>query len=435
MSATTARAERILNKLQARVGISDCGRDWLTATLDPMHDLKLQHLEGFPDTNLSDSVVQKIPISFNISAPAGTGQNNWQCMVYNNPWIEAMPASMALDNAGQLINASQNPLAGTLGGITVLTALDSDSGTPFSLHNFITANVGAGYTMTSHSIPAGYLVGKGRVVSSGVEVHNTTATNFRQGTATVFRQPVPDYEVNSVRTFFDNANSGFESFTTSSCVEVPAPPTNIANAMLLPGSRQWEALEGSYQAHVLHSSNIPTEDRDFIQPIYYDGSSPPLLTYLTSTPSVHIGIGGLAPILGAQPSVTWTKFDMSGTIFSGLGPTTTLTVTWNVYIERFPDNTLTDLVVLATPSPAYDPRAIEIYNHAVLEMPVGVMAKENGLGDWFSGAISKVADFVAPAASFVGGLVGNIPHPYAQAASMGLKTVGGIAEAIRKKRR
>jgi hypothetical protein len=124
-------------------------------------------------------------------------------------------------------------------------------------------------------------------------------------------------------------------------------------------------------------------------------------------------------ILGAR-EIQWANMDVSGAFFTGLSLLTTLTINWNIYIERFPSDLETDLVVLARPSPAYCPMAFELYKSIAMSLPVGVMQKENGLGDWFRDAVSSVAEFVTPVLSM-------IPHPVAQAGALIGKTVGNMA--------
>jgi len=93
-----------------------------------------------------------------------------------------------------------------------------------------------------------------------------------------------------------------------------------------------------------------------------------------------------------------------------------LLINLNVYIERFPDQTVPDLVVLAYPSPPFDPVAQEIYTAVMNDMPVGVMVKENGLGDWFAGAIQKASAVIGPVLSMM-------PHPAAKAAGAAMSLV------------
>jgi len=46
-----------------------------------------------------------------------------------------------------------------------------------------------------------------------------------------------------------------------------------------------------------------------------------------------------------------TQFDMTGALFTGLTPQSTLTINWNIVVERFPSNQDLDLVVLAVEPP------------------------------------------------------------------------------------
>jgi hypothetical protein len=109
-----------------------------------------------------------------------------------------------------------------------------------------------------------------------------------------------------------------------------------------------------------------------------------------------------------------------GAFFTGLSNQSSLTVTLNCWIEYFPSPIDQSLVVLATPSPRYDLIAQEIYSEALADMPVGVMVKENGLGDWFKDTVAKVSSWAAPALSAV-------PHPLAQAAASAAKIAGNMA--------
>jgi len=99
---------------------------------------------------------------------------------------------------------------------------------------------------------------------------------------------------------------------------------------------------------------------------------------------------------------------------------TTLFIRWNLYIERFPDSSLPDLVVLATPSPEYDPKALEAYSIALQDMPVAVPVAENGIGDWFSGVVNKISSVVGNVMPMAQKALSMIPHPKAQLISKGM---------------
>jgi len=103
----------------------------------------------------------------------------------------------------------------------------------------------------------------------------------------------------------------------------------------------------------------------------------------------------------APPAMTY-PLHMGGAIFTGLSDTTTLTLNVNTFHESFPSPAENDILVLATPSATYDPVALEMFSHSLSSMPVGVPASENGLGDWFLGAVADAAEFLAPLAVALG---------------------------------
>jgi len=101
--------------------------------------------------------------------------------------------------------------------------------------------------------------------------------------------------------------------------------------------------------------------------------------------------------------------------FTGLSNSTTLTINYIVYIERFPTQDDLDLIVTAKRSPEYDVRAQEAYSIIAQSLPVAVPFNENGLGDWFKSAVNMAAS-ILPA----------IPHPIAQGLGMAAKAAAGL---------
>jgi len=142
--------------------------------------------------------------------------------------------------------------------------------------------------------------------------------------------------------------------------------------------------------------------------------------FISSPSGFAVPTGSPTVTLGSYPTVQWTKYDISGACFTGLSLQTTLFIRWNLYIERFPDSSLPDLVVLATPSPEYDPKALEAYSIALQDMPVGVPVAENGIGDWFSGVVNKISNVVGNVMPMAQKALSMIPHPKAQIISKGM---------------
>jgi len=139
----------------------------------------------------------------------------------------------------------------------------------------------------------------------------------------------------------------------------------------------------------------------------------------TSTTNTYYGIGpvGLLP----------TKFNQSGAYFTGLSYSTTLTLNAIYYIERFPSQQDSDLVVLAKHSCRSDPVARALYSEIIRMMPVGVPQRMNGMGEWFADAVSSAADFISPVLS-------AIPTPMTQGLAGIVRTAGGVAKSLGSKK-
>jgi len=113
----------------------------------------------------------------------------------------------------------------------------------------------------------------------------------------------------------------------------------------------------------------------------------------------------------------------AGAYFQGLSNSTTLQINAIYIVERFPTYQDTDLVVLAKPSCRADCAALELYSEVIRQMPVGVPQKMNGLGEWFSDAVSAASDFISPVLS-------AIPHPMAQGASAALRGGSSVLKKV-----
>jgi len=158
----------------------------------------------------------------------------------------------------------------------------------------------------------------------------------------------------------------------------------------------------------------------------------------SSTPAS--GFQGITiPVPESSPTDTWNistyptggvemqAFNHTGAIFSGLSNSTTLQLNAIYYIERFPTQQDSDLVVLARNSCHSDSVAIDLYSEIVKEMPVGVPQRMNGMGEWFADAVSAAADFVSPVLS-------AIPLPMAQTIGSGIKMAGNVAKSLGSKK-
>jgi len=184
------------------------------------------------------------------------------------------------------------------------------------------------------------------------------------------------------------------------------------------------AKDGSYQVHGLHNVQLPCNGQTFTVPSYYLNTPQDALQYsILNLPGITNT--GFPNVIAVGQSF-WTEFDTSGVWYTGLSQTTTLTINWNVYIERFPSQLDIDLVVLARPSPTYDPKAMQFISECIRHLPPGVMVGDNDTGSWFADLIQTGADYVAP-------LLKAIPHPYAQGISTALTGGAAMVKAFRAK--
>jgi len=392
----------------AKAGLTQCGTEWLIQALDPYHDTA-RTPTGYPDTNANSSVIQVVKQSYQLVTPIAAG--NWDCNVVMLPWINPITMTQTVNGGNQVpprnILTQPNPATTTdvvVGGIQVLAAASGGN-----LDISIPAVAGTNINQ-SFSIPNTYLQGNSRVVGMAMEICNTTSDLNRQGLVTCYRIPVPQNDDGTTMITANQIGGDTNIFTgAADVVFIPKPPLNIAGAQLFAGTKAWGAEEGSYQVAGFNTPDVPANGLNFTQPALYTTSQTDaavLFAHMTRTAPVA-SIGGYAEV----PAVSWTEMDMSGSFFTGLSNSTTLTVNYVVIIERFPTQDDLDLIVSAKRSPEYDVKALEAYSEIYQSLPVAVPFGENGWGDWF--------DTIANTASSV---LGMIPHPYAQAASV---LVGG----------
>jgi len=424
-----SRSERVLNAIGSRIGLTECGRDWLIAACDPYHDKPL-NICGYPDVNEAASVTQVVKLSAQISAPAGVS-TNWDCHFHQLPWL----AGVTSGGPTQLKAVQDN---------TTFLAIQNDAPSGSAWSGLIVDSVTAGsptfyYANTTITTPFAtqlfpYLTGEYRVIAMGFEVINTTSELNVQGLVTTYRYPMQDLDsASTIPALALNQGSGPSSNTIGfpSVLNTTAPPSTAGQALLLADSRQWKAKDGCYVVSTLNSDEIPTGPNNVMLKLAMNQQDPIALAgfqAITSpAASTPINIPPTTPTNSIafllSPNTDLTKFNHSGAYFQGLSNSTTLQVNVIYIVERFPTFLETDLVVLAKHSCRYDAAALELYSEVIRQMPVGVPQKMNGLGEWFSDAVSAASDFISPVLS-------AIPHPMAQGASAALKGVAGVTKKI-----
>jgi len=446
------RSQRVLDKVGSRLGLTEAGKQWLIAAVDPFHDTPL-NVCGYPDNNEAASVLQVVKLSTPIVAPTAAGSGNWDCHIHQFPWMSAN-AGMG-GNFSSTIGGDQHSGYGSFllgasasapGSITNSTtqwgglAYDSVASTA---NTFQYTDLGTSVTpFASQLLP--YTNGEYRVVAMGFEVVNTTSDLNIQGLCTVYRQPCA--EIDSAKaTFVTTGNVstsvGFNTFGFgySDILKTAAPPSTTGEALLLEGSRQWKAKEGCYVVSTYNSSenSAGTNNTTPVMSLSSADSAscrwvlvfPP--TALPSTWGSYEFIGNpSSPVdftIKMLPTggCNFQPFNHSGAYFTGLSNSTTLQLNATYYIERFPSQQDSALVVLARNSCHGDHIALDLYSEIIKEMPVGVPQRMNGMGEWFADAVSSATDFIAPVLS-------AIPIPMAQTVGAGMKMVGNVAKNYNK---
>jgi hypothetical protein len=402
MTASVLKSDNLLERLKTTIGMSEAGKEWLKVAIDPYHDTPT-YCCGYPDTANGDSVLQCYKASANFSCPGGITSGTWD-------------ATFCLDPSPQIFNIAQAGALSTIGAAYTVPD-DGVSAVSWGGLTYDAYQTGSVYSPLASSgggnlaLPANFTSGNYRVVACGFEVINTTPELYKGGTCTVYRQSSPDTQT-AATAYVQSTRGVLNGCGYASVIPVPGPPYSIAAAMQYDGTLQWGAEKGAYVIGTMNSTNNPVCSQLTPTPYYYYPASPPSgvvpfapsfqrLSTSPAGPFLNYSGGTTTGVTALYPlNIDASPFNACGAIFSGLTLQSTLTVNVRYYVERFPDLSQIDLVLLATPSPKYDPSALEFYSHATREMPVGCPQGMNSLGSWFRGAIQTARDYVAPVLSF-----------------------------------
>lgn len=400
-------SEKVLNMMVEANMLSEKGKNSVIQALDPMHDLPVSVLSGWPDMETSASVVQCIKKTIAITTNQSS-TDNWDCHFCVLPFANNVNFTPTLSRTNNFVNnfrtlTDPQTTNNTIGGVTVW-------GEPVGGSTVITDTPIATVVLDDT-----YIHGPSRIVGMGFEVNNTTADLYKQGQVIVYRLPQPDPETSDYTVI--SAASWNSGVTTVGSYQQFRPPCNTAaNAMLLAGSRQWSAKDGVYMVvPLINGPDNPALVGDYNQPMF------PVTALSEDQPdgdqSGPINNGAVViPTLFVVPIETEVGFSncsvlpcnriyplqQCGAIFTGLSPQTSLQLTVNFYLETFPGFAENTLLTLATPSTHYDPLALQMISRAFLDMPVAFRFGDNGLGQAFAETIADMADFIAPIALAVG---------------------------------
>lgn len=397
--------DRDLDMLQNEGGLTDAGRDFITVVLDPFHD-KPQRIEGQPSYSRADTIVQCIKGTHDFSQTVGAGPWDLHISLLNQDVCDGIPITNTTFRQcrrfGNML--STNTFGSTLGNFGPITSAQAAStgantwpnqaGPPNVLtryrgHGPTTAILDGG-TPQEWTRDNNYMDGQHRIIAIGFEVINTTPLLYRGGSVTVYRQPQMEETVYC--NLYDSVGAPTGDYDDMAYSR--APPANVNEAMLLPDSRQWDAALGCYIVGTMQG-----EDNHFVKPVaknrVYDGTEAHAANDARGVTYTGIQVAQRSkpdwvptpgPGLSTPLSMSPLNFATSGAYFHNLPEQTVLTLNWRIIVERAPSVSESDLVVLTSPSPAYDELAWRFYSEARSAMPVGVPLNENFLGSWFKEA-------------------------------------------------
>jgi len=393
MSAYNNSKPKFLDSLVANQKLTADGRDWLILALDPFHDLNHQ-AAGYPDADGSQTVVSCFQYQTDVTVPAGVA-GNWDCHVFTTPKMVPTVDKIYQRSADwSVITETANTCA--IGPLTIVTAATGA---------YLGPTIPIPATTKFASLPAAgnldLVDGVTRVIGMGYEVTNTTAEINKQGTVTSYRMPQYGSKVGSV-VRANLANNRAEIATQGWLF----PPMKAEYANLLKGTRTWDAASGVYATAVLNSVENPLTTLSSTATMMQLSVMGGIATDVTLSPVTEVNNNPFPDAsLDAPTHQQCMPYDTTGSIFTGLSNATTLTVKVKFYVERAPMHWEPKLSVLATPSAGYDTIALELYSHAISQLPVAVTVAENGIGDWFRGVVNVLKTVAGGATAVLGGIV------------------------------
>lgn len=354
---------------------SPASSGWLTAALDPFHDFQYQ-VRGLPDERSAPSVVQVHNQTVTLTAPTSAAAGNWD---------------------GTVIYTGFNSVIGDTGGLLAVTsggvhAYDSgalSTGRPSGALDYWSGAAGSAFKVgapttvgdTNGCLGSVLSTDRCRLISVGFEVHNTTAMIAKQGSLTVAQLPDPATDATTIA-YFDTNVAPIDPYTTQAdrgCIFA----ATVAPLRSVPGSNTWAAEEGVY---AIPRMTAPPKDIVLLgsaaggvfsrTPVFYDSNGLIASPCPRGTPVLD---GFAVPTFHARnPS----GFSPMQVWFSGMSPSTSLTITFRTIVEYFPALGST-LLPLSEPSPVYDQAVLACYSAVITEAPYAVPVEQNSAGEYF----------------------------------------------------
>jgi len=322
--------------------------------------------------------------NFTVSKPAGAPAGAWQCSVLYTGLTGISTGSVRSASQFQAAYNKATALAAPVGPVTIM----ADGAAMEMIPDFTIGTISDVAVTTDTPY---------RVLAVGVEVHNTTAPMYRQGSVTTaILEPFTRDYGNVVYNDTNGAPLANREFQADFLADIPV---NEAQLRVVPSARTWEASKGVYFVPRMLAPTVGRAAynmRDAVMEFQSTGNayyhSQPLTGAVVAAGAVNL------PVLQSPPVSGWTPM-MS--LFTGLSDQTTLTVTLKCLVEIFPQAN-SPLAPMSSPSAPYDCNALTAYSMIPSVAPYAVPVSENSAGDFFRKIITA-AKTAAP-------LLGLIPH-------------------------
>lgn len=371
--------------------VSQHAKNWLTAALDPYHDVAVR-LEGLPDSTVGRSFVRVHNAAETLSATA------------DGDSIAVIFTGMHSAYSNTVVTYDRDILSPSTLDVRSVMCLRAPSGVEPSLTNAVagTATVlQRDATATEPHMPS-------RLIGLAVEIHDVTAPLNKKGTITAVHCTGGWQHVDDVR--FSSAVGDMHYFVERQD-STPAIPARHSDMAQYPGVYTGYSAKGIYLVarmskakHPVRLNGRPEQNIPHAFSINeVSGASPFPMTRLRRAAASISDLEGNMVSSGFQPFVIR---------LTGLPATGEYRYTMRAIVEYFPESDDLTSLGIATPSPPMCQEALEVYHQCMAEMPTAVPISMNAAGDYWRmvrSALQKYGPAALDAGAIFLGAAGQAP--------------------------
>lgn len=392
----TSRSSKQINA----PGLTLTGRQWLTRALDPFHDDVSVPKAGLPDYSPYATVLKEHNRSIEISKPTAVAEGeSWNCAIFTMPNLNNSNYRKVTYNADGSLTYSGVADSIFNGDTVSVVKWPASSGSdwfqPTVDGQFASGAQFAGISLYDNgtTVPSNTLA---RLIGGGFEVSNTTATLYKQGNLTC--AAAPQLMVHTMTPRLNDSNLTRSVGTPMKILRLP--PTSLEAVRANPNAVSWPAEHGVYVPFRMdHSKNeyaLPEETPLFYKTNVSAGQG--LMSSLDVPASTDNDFR--FPTLYYKPFLA--PIGQQVAMFSGLSSQSTLVLNVRFIEEVAP---IADLDLLSFGPELYmaDPLAIELYQRALMTLPVAVTFEENYTAEFWSRVVRAVSNIATPLAGQYGG--------------------------------